>query len=207
MKKQSLTQKIASFIGGHFENKTLRYLYGAGIGTILGTTALAGAMTKTNLYDGKIPVEVKSSAGTRTIEAPVFNPLKLSPLHCAAYARMTAKQLYGLKFNPADAWNYPYHNEQVAEIQNSEDLERLEKQGLISEGCIVGIYNPTSPNNKRLDEKGNPVKYTHVAVYLGRNPQTNEMQFAHQYGAKTKVNSLSELTKTGLQPKAVFKTR
>jgi len=166
---------------------------------------LYGLATKTDVFDGKpIVTEAYVHGKIQRIEAPNPNFIKLKPLNCTKYARVSAETIYGLKYTPADAWNMKYHNKVIAKVKGWSDLEELAKKNMISPGSLVGIYNRHSKYLKDTDEKGLPRNYTHMAVYVGSDSNEKPL-FLHQFGKNEGFASLEELWKKhDLEPRDVL---
>jgi len=150
-----------------------------------------------------IPVEISIEGKQKVLNVPVYDENSVPENHCSKYARLAAKSLFDLTYSPADAWNRKYCDKVVAKLSEKNSLEELVKEGTLKQGMIVGIYNPKSLYNFSRDQSGNPIEYTHVALYLGTN-LTKELVLVHKYGKKTEVLSAREIKERGLVPKYVF---
>lgn len=134
-------------------------------------------------------------------EPPLFDGLKR--LECAKYARLAAKQLFDLDYNPAPTWNIGCVNQFLwrrgaSSCYNWVDVARP--------GHLIGIYNPTSRFNTfwcgRRDLAGASRLFTHVTLYLG------DRRIAHQFISTIQLCSLEDfLLKEGCSVAAVVGPR
>tara|TARA_Y100000034_G_C6905629_1_gene420123 strand:+ start:1934 stop:2464 length:531 start_codon:yes stop_codon:yes gene_type:complete len=115
----------------------------------------------------------------------------LKGVPCAQYARLTAKNLFDLKYVPCDAWDHIKRNNVVERVDDFGDLESLSEEGVLKQGMLIGLYNPDSSFNKEGRE------FTHVGVYLG------DGKIAHFY-KDSLVENFEELRERGLIPKALI---
>ncbi len=153
-------------------------------------SAFGIADRKMDLYNKQIPVKTQEGE----IKAPVYNIFTgLHPGNCSAYVRKAGAEIFNKNYSFSSAWNRRYHDKVISQVKNFSELD-----GKIEPGMIVGFYNPKSRYNKALDEKGRERKYSHVALYLG------DGKFAHQLGAKTRVDTASDLEKLGWVPREII---
>ena len=131
--------------------------------------------------------DVAASFDTRRLfdRVPHYSLREVPPFHCARYARYIARDLFGKNYAPADAWNLRYHNGLTLDV--TDDIESLVHSGQLKPGMIVGIYNPRSCNNQRKDEIRQPIRYSHVAVFLGAS------LFAHQFSFWARLDTSKQI--------------
>lgn len=153
---------------------------------------------RTTLFDSKIPTKVYSPSGEeRVLNIPRYNLIKLPAVSCSGYVRRAAKDLFGVDYSIADAWDRRYSDQVVGPVDNS-CLTDLAQNQQLTPGDIIGFYNPHSKHNEDLDKKGQKVRYTHVMVYLGLN-ENNSPLFAELYGEDTNVIGMREIERKGLE--------
>ena len=146
-----------------------------------------------------IPTEVIENGQRVTINVPVYNDSLVPKDKCSKYVRIALKDIVGLEISTAEAWNQRYNAERIINFDKSNSLERLAEKG-----DIIGIENPQSPYRKYLDWTGNTVKYTHVGLYLGLNPEGRGL-IAHKYHEETFVDTPKGLEDRGLRIVEVLK--
>lgn len=140
------------------------------------------------------------------IRVPVYPTTQLGLLQCSAYVRLAAGELFGKTFSISHAWNRRYSDRVVAELESFQDLKPLIEKGVLERGMVLGIYNPLSSFNNNLDFKGNPIQYTHNALYLGRN-LAGQPLMAEQFNHLTVVRTESEMRRFGLKPVHIFDSK
>jgi hypothetical protein len=165
----------------------------------LGIGSLAGIARKTNWLDREIDVELKDGK----ITIPVYNPVKLIPGSCSGYARRAAEHIFGKKFSVSDAWDRKYKDRTIGQIEANDELIKLEKEGILKPGMIVGVFYPKSSYNDELDMEGKKVSYTHNLVYLGTGKK-GELIFAEQFRTRTGTRTLAEFTDDGFLACEIF---
>jgi len=142
-------------------------------------------------------LETKVDRRNEVYEAPHFN---IDQYMCAKYARLSAEQLSGVEYQPANAWDLGSRNQIIEQSRGDKvlDVYALEEEGKLEEGkSIVIFYNPGSGYN-RIGRIG-----THAAIYLGTNDK-DEIIFAHQYGKTQGKVTLKSLKDKGLEPKQLI---
>ncbi len=147
-------------------------------------------------------VKVEDSSKKTLKEGPVYSNAKVPANMCSRYVRYAAKDLFGIKYPAADAWDIRDDvNVEEIKVDSKNTLENLVKNGSLKEGMIVGFYNPKSSYNNVAKEDG--AGYTHVMLYLGKDEQN--LLFADKFGKKTRTKiSLDEITKSGLDAREVM---
>lgn len=133
-----------------------------------------------------------------SIKAPVYSSSTVPTNMCSRYVRLAAKDLFGIEYPSADAWDIR-DDQHVKEIVLGDfnSLRRLVDEDKITPGMIIGFYNPSSKYNSRAQEDG--AGYTHVMLYVGKDG--SEPVLADKFGKETRVLSLEELSKTKIVPK------
>lgn len=155
-----------------------------------------------------IEVLVAEAGETRALQVPVYSLEHVPSGYCSRYARYAANELFNKKYPGMDAWNRRYHDEVVVplgEIESVEDLPALAQEGRLKPGNIIGLNYPESTHNNDIDEKGNKASYTHVALYLGKNPE-GKLLFAHEYKELTEIMDLEKMKERNLGPREVLNT-
>ena len=107
---------------------------------------------------------------TKTRVPPHISYYEKSGL-CAGYATRAAKELYGIEYAREDSWNLRYVNSAL-EVKEESSISDLLNDAEI--GDLLGIHYPASRHNGKLDRQGNTRKYTHVAIYSGKNENGND---------------------------------
>jgi hypothetical protein len=97
---------------------------------------------------------------------------ELKSSQCAFYARTLAEQLFGLRYAPGHAWDYPTVNRVVWWQRSPTDSTFY---GLMKPGQVVGIRYPDSKEQKEHPER----PFTHVALFLGS--RKGRPIIAHQF--------------------------
>jgi len=135
-------------------------------------------------------------------EGPVYSDEQVPANICSRYVRLAAKDLFGIEYPSADAWDIR-DDSRVKEIRldGTNSLEWLIDSGNLKPGMLVGVYNPTSRYNQRASQDG--AGYTHVMLYLGNDG--GEPFFADKFGKKTRPKiSLKDLNDSGLKPREIL---
>jgi hypothetical protein len=155
-----------------------------------------------------IEVLVAEAGETKVLQVPVYSLEHVPSGYCSRYARYAANELFDKKYPGMDAWNRRYHDEVVVpigEIESIEDLPALAEEGRLKPGNIIGLHYPESTHNEDIDEQGNKASYTHVALYLGRNPE-KKLLFVHEYKELTEVMDLEKMKERNLGPREILNT-
>lgn len=156
-----------------------------------------------NLFqDSTIGVEIEG----RQMDVPMYSLKRVRPGRCSAYARMAAEDIFGEKYSYSDGWDRRYNDSVVTSVESNQDLERLEKEGTLRPGMMIGAYYPGSPYLGKTDNHGHKVEYTHNFLYLGRD-NNGKLTFVSQEKHKTLVKRLDELAKTGIEAREVITPR
>lgn len=176
------------------------------VAALAGSFGMASTRRHNRLHVQRVlPVKTVYDGKTRALNVPVYSEISQSKIpQCARYARSIAKDLFGKKYRPEDAWDLQYANRVVASVGEEDSLEKLADKGTLKPGMMVGVFNPDSKYNSRKDRNGRPVRYTHVITYLGDDPQTSEPLFADQFGKQTRVQTEEELRDGGLIPRQII---
>ena len=151
----------------------------------------------------EINLSVKNSAEDVPF-GPVYSTNSVPANMCSRYVRVAAKDLFGIQYPHANAWDIRDHAT-VSEIpiKSKEELIKLAKEGFMKRGMALGLYNPKSKYNDVARDDG--AGYTHVALYLGMDKE-GKMYFADKFGKETRERtSLDELLEKGnLQPRELL---
>ena len=183
--------------------RNLLYAGAVAAGALLGALGYDVVAKKTNLLDSSIPVQVRSDSGEiKTLHVPVYNSRKVPEKHCSGYMRRAAQDIFGEEFAISEAWDRIYNDQLVATV-GTRSLDELVSEGMLKPGMGVGVYNPQSSCNSRLDMKGKPIAYSHNVLYLGRNPE-GEHLFAHQFGEETFIYTSKQLERAHLHPRFII---
>lgn len=172
------------------------------VGIALGGGILLGAGYKINEgltgatlqdYIGGInKVQIYEDKGEEELELKVYPLWEIKPNHCSQYARMITESM-GNKINPGNAWDL---------VKNNENYKYGEKE--LSPGDLVGLYHPES--SYRKGKNGEEREYSHVATYLGKNKENQEI-YAEQRGMNSRITTLKEFEKEGWKPKRIIKAK
>ncbi len=137
------------------------------------------------------------------ISAPQY---RTPPDYCSRYAKIAAENLFGKEYVREKAWNLRYKNKIASPFKEDQNLKELVTNNILRPGMLIGIYNPKSDYNNKIDLEGNKAKYTHIATFLGIN-DSGELEFAHQFGKKSDKITEQELRKKKLVPKEIITTK
>ena len=162
-------------------------------------SGFAASETINPLFDSTVSIQ----ADGENLEVPIYSLRRVRPGRCAAYARMAAEELFGKEYSYSNGWDRKYNDEVIANVSGNQDLETLEEQGSLHPGMMIGAYYPGSPHLGKTDSHGNEITYTHNLLYLGRNPE-GELTFADQAKARTRVRTLEDWNKAGIEARYVF---
>ncbi|HLD15953.1 MAG TPA: hypothetical protein VJB94_05250 [Candidatus Nanoarchaeia archaeon] len=132
------------------------------------------------------------SLGLSVIKAVAGLSRGLKSFSCSRFARLEAEKRFGIKYQPAHAWDRKY-TDNVINLEGKTLDERFD-EGVLKPGMIVGLFNPNSLFLNGTDKKGNLRAYTHVALCLARS------QYTHQYGSEIRIDNEDELKNLGLSP-------
>jgi anaerobic selenocysteine-containing dehydrogenase len=135
----------------------------------------------------RIPVETIGGL----LKVPVFTLEFIPEGLCAGYAKVVAKDLFGIQWRVGDAWNLRYMYKTLS-IVNGKERGVFDRNDVLP-GCLVGCYFDQSVNNNRLDCQGNPVLYTHMLTYLGKRKRDMQHVFTEQRIKTRRVLSLLEI--------------
>lgn len=151
---------------------------------------------------------VFAGPSTNQLKAPVYSSEQVPAFNCSRYARLASKELFGKEYQRADAWNLRYHDKVVQSL-GTNTLDNLYDSGTLKPGMIVGVFNPKSKYNDKLDESGKKVKYTHVILFVGEEKVNGkrELKFAHQFGKNFYLESAQAITNRGLSPIEVLDSK
>lgn len=129
------------------------------------------------------------------ISIPIFSEDIVPASYCSRYVRLLAQQLYSICYPSKDAWNLRYVSTlEHYTLKEGETLSSLANRGLLIEGMIVGVTNPNSSYNNRIDDNREKAHYTHVMLYVGKSKNTNEHLFADLF-----LNEVRVLTESNLE--------
>lgn len=132
------------------------------------------------------------SIGMAVVKAAVGMTRGLKPFNCSRFARLEAEKRFGIKYQPADAWDRKYVDRVIP--LEGKTLDDKFNDGTLTSGMMIGLFNPNSLFLNGEDRTGKPRKYTHVALCVGRN------QYTHQYGSKVRVDTEQDLKELNLSP-------
>ncbi len=160
---------------------------------------------KIGLKDIRISVEVIENGAPRILNVPFYSFIALLPCKCSAYVRMSAQELFGKNYSFSNAWDRRYNDRLVAEV-DGKFLEEFVDEGELQPGMAVGMYNPLSIYKNRIDQRGELVRYTHLALFLGLG-RTHKPIFAEQFELRTIIRDERALREAGLQPIEIIDSR
>lgn len=170
------------------------------VGIALGGGILVGAGYKLNkdfpgetLEDyigGTNKIQIYENGEEKEMKVKVYPLWKVKPNHCSQYARMITESM-GNKINPGNAWDL---------VKNNENYKYGEKE--LSPGDLVGLYHPES--SYRKGKNGEEREYSHVATYLGKNKENQEI-YAEQRCKVSRITTLEQFKKYGWIPKRIIK--
>ncbi|MEK6916075.1 MAG: hypothetical protein AABW89_06050 [Nanoarchaeota archaeon] len=155
---------------------------------------------KRDVVKSKKP-SVRSVSGL--LPVGIVYPTDIVPANmCSRYARLAAEDIFGIQYPRADAWDIrnDLRIEEIS-VKNKLDLERLENEGRLRPGMLVGFFNPNSKYNGQARDAG--AGYTHVALYLGED---GDLIFADKFGKNTRQRiTIDEILSNGnLEPREVL---
>jgi len=141
---------------------------------------------------------VESTSKKKPVEkfrrAPQYKRYMGYGTKCAGYSVLTSRDMFNKDMFYGKAWNLRYKNEVIARVSGNKKLRQLAENGTLEPGMIVAFYNPHSEHNKKRDEKGRKVKYTHTATFAGKR-NDGKLIFYHQYVDRMEKISLKDLGK------------
>lgn len=129
---------------------------------------------------------------------------KLKPSHCSQYARLSAKKLFGKKYNGADAWNLKYNNPVVYDFDKEKDVKEAILDDKLKQGMLITsrwpVKNIKKYGEEGLDMNNEPIESTHVLEYIGIGKNTDkgvlnspEPIFIHQWGSRMERKTQKQL--------------
>jgi hypothetical protein len=121
------------------------------------------------------------------LQVPVFSLDFVERLSCARYARLAAAYMFDLHYNTEAGWNMRYVNRVAAQAASIDELAKLACEGTLMPGMLIGIKYKESSYRERRDLTGALCRYTHMALYLGREQEGHMID--QQVGARTQVIS------------------
>ncbi len=145
-------------------------------------------------FKGYQNTKMMDSTHISIAEKPLSNPsvkdieeVYKRPFMCAGFARRYSEiLLIGDVKDKRDelyvrspAWNFQYHNRKIWSLE-----EGLFNPEILKRGMLLGIRLPHSIFNGRRDERGNPVRNTHMAVFKETRPAAYGVEYviAHNVG-------------------------
>ena len=126
---------------------------------------------------------------------------KVKDYECSRYARLFAKEHFGIRYASAHAWDRKYVDRIVCEVDSNKKLIDYIKSGLVSPGMMIGVYNPDSKWNDELDSRGNKIVSSHVLLYLGENG--GSPIFTDQFASDFLFRNVNDFDNDGLVAKMV----
>lgn len=123
------------------------------------------------------------------IDSPIkhIEEVYRKPFMCAGFSRRYAEVLITGEgndkkddiYNRASAWDFQYHNRRIWAIEDG-----LFNPKILKKGMLLGIKLPYSIYNHRKDERGNSVRYTHMAAFKEIKNTRNRMEYiiSHNVG-------------------------
>lgn len=137
------------------------------------------------------------------IAIPVYSKTELPECSCSAFVRMAAKDVFGIDYLRANAWDRIYSDRIIAGVDSFDELSELADSDVLRAGMIIGVKNPLSRYSFQMDKLGKPREYTHVSLYLGRDARENPT-FCEQWINKINVQNLPVISRRRISPKYVF---
>lgn len=132
-------------------------------------------------------------------KAPSYSSESVPDMHCSRYVRFAADDMFGLTYVSGDSWQLRNDPDNVIPIpiKGFEDLVRLQKQGTLIPGDIIGFY---SPNSIHANDQGyRDTGYTHVVLYTGN--EKSKLYGADKFGKLTRQKfDITDLVKDGWNP-------
>jgi len=127
---------------------------------------------------------------------------------CSQFARMAARDVFGLRYSVCDAWDRRYFDRVAAPIdgKNDRELRDLARSGVLKPGMILGILVPSSGYLDGTDSSGENIRYTHNALFLGVDG-SDDLVFAEQFNTGVRMITGQEYYKRGLIPVEVLAPR
>ena len=136
-------------------------------------------------------------------EGLVYSDSEVPVNMCSRYARLAARDMFGINYPSADAWDIR-DDSKVSKIplnNSQKEIISLVVRDILKPGMLIGVYNPKSAYNARAKEDG--AGYTHVMLYIGQG--NGEFYFADKFGKKTRTKvSLTDVVESGLEPREVL---
>lgn len=130
---------------------------------------------------------------------PVYDESRVPANNCSRYVRFAAKDMFGVEYPAADAWNLrDFSSVEHIPVSDENDVRNRALKGEFIPGDVLAVYNPNSSYNS--NPRARKVGYTHVLLYLGKDDM-GEMHFADKFGSKTRKDiSLHEIIQNKLKP-------
>jgi hypothetical protein len=178
------------------------YIKGGLIGALIGLVAVTPGLAEKNVVDilsGK--EEVRLAQGE--VEIPRYSNFEQRPGLCSAYVRKVGEEVFGKNYSFSNAWDRRYEDRFVSKVDS---LDSLENSRVLQPGMLVGMKYEDSKHSDEIDKNGNPVRYTHIGIYLGEGRDGSPI-IAHQFGANTRIDSESKLRDIGLKPVEILDSR
>lgn len=135
-------------------------------------------------------MEPKVTLAERALITPLVKDIEAvykKPFMCAGFARRYSEILLSGEITDQDsklyqrapAWNFQYHNRKIWSLEDG-----LFNPEILKRGMLLGIRLPHSIFNGRRDERGNPVRNTHMAVFKETLPAAYGVAYiiAHNVG-------------------------
>ncbi len=150
--------------------------------------------------------------------------------NCSRYVMVAGEKLFGKEYTPyTSAWqrrdrdkliealsvNKRYFNldgikfhkiyknlDSTDFIEAYHELDSLENDGVLKSGDAVGLYWRKPRRNER-DDEGKPAKYTHIALYVGRD-ENGKLVFDQNWGKKQERISAGKLKSYRLFPMEII---
>lgn len=150
------------------------------------------------------PIEVLTQDGAEVVKRsiPAYSEAQLPAGYCSRFVRLAAGDVFGENYAVSHAWDMRYANGDTFPT-NSLVLREQVDRGIVTPGMALGLFNPTSKHNGKNDSKGSSRRYTHVALVLGKS-LSGQPLFAHEYGPRIQVDTLSSLIEQGLDPREII---
>lgn len=120
------------------------------------------------------------------IRGPIYSEGQVPTSYCARYARMAAKDLFGLDYPVAHAWKIRSFPEiEAIPFKTKGEFEDFARAGLLRPGMLVGFYFPWTFPENRANALKEGVDYTHMALLTDTDSEGGPF-FADKFKAKTR---------------------